>query len=141
VEVLQIDVAHIGNLGMRSMSGTTGQGSLRRIMTTVHKLATIACLVCASTSGTLLAAPLASADEQAFFSQVYQYVHPSVTQARLLELGYQACNVRRSGQSTDAAKSAVDRSLSAQGVVSSNAEVGSLVHVAIDTLCPEVGYP
>ncbi len=28
-----------------------------------------------------------------------------------------------------------------QGVMSSNAEVGSLVHAAVDTLCPEVGYP
>jgi Protein of unknown function (DUF732) len=89
----------------------------------------------------LTVAPLAAADEQGFFSQIYLIAHPSLTGPRLLELGYQTCSVRRSGQSTDDAKVAVWQSLNAQGVVSSNAEIGSLVHVAIDTLCPEVGYP
>lgn len=90
--------------------------------------------------GMLTATPAAS-DEQDFFSQVYLTAHPSVTGPRLLELGNKTCSVRRAGGSTDDAKVAVWRSLNAQGVVSSNAEMGSLVHVAIDTLCPEVGYP
>ncbi|AFP37703.1 DUF732 domain-containing protein [Mycolicibacterium smegmatis] len=84
---------------------------------------------------------VAHADEQAFMSQVYLYAHPSLTGPRLLDLGYQACRVRREGRSTDAAKVAVWQTLSADGILSSNAEIGSLVHVAIDTLCPEVGYP
>ena len=90
-----------------------------------------------------LTAPLAQATpaEQDFFSQVYLYAHPSVTDARLLQLGYQACSTLRSGQTVDAAKTTVYDSLDSQGVVSSNAEMGSLVHVAVDTLCPEVGYP
>jgi hypothetical protein len=89
----------------------------------------------------LAGAPLAAADEQGFLAQVYLTAHPPVTGPRLLELGYQACSTRRSGQSTDAAKVAVWKGLDAQGVVASNAETGSLVHVAVDTLCPEVGYP
>ena len=68
-------------------------------------------------------------------------MHPSVTGPRLLELGNLTCSVRRSGQSTNDAKVAVYKSLIAQGVVSASAEYGSLVHAAIDTLCPEVGYP
>lgn len=84
---------------------------------------------------------VAHADEQAFMSQVYLYAHPSLTGPRLLDLGYQACRVRREGRSTDAAKVALWKTLSADGILSSNAEIGSLVHVAIDTLCPEVGYP
>ena len=83
----------------------------------------------------------ASANEQAFLAQVYLYAHPSVTADRLMQLGELTCAVRRSGQSTDDSKSAVWQSLQNQGVVSSNAEIGSLVHVAVDTLCPEVGYP
>lgn len=79
--------------------------------------------------------------EQQYLSAVYQYVHPSVTDSRLVELGYLTCRVRRGGSSTDDAKVAVWKNLDAAGVVSSNAEVGSLVHVAIDNLCPEVGYP
>lgn len=87
-------------------------------------------------------APVAGASpEQDFYSQVYLSVHPSVTGPRLLELGNLTCSVRRSGQSTNDAKVAVYKSLIAQGVVSASAEYGSLVHAAIDTLCPEVGYP
>lgn len=86
-------------------------------------------------------APQAKADEQAFFSQMSAYYHPNIPQTRLLELGYQACSVRRAGQDSDAAKAALNRSLDAQGIFASNAEIGTLVHVAVDTLCPEVGYP
>ena len=87
------------------------------------------------------ATPGSSAAEQDFFSEVYLYAHPPVTDQRLLQLGYQACSIRRNGGSTDNAKEALWNSLYNGGVVSSNAEIGSLVHVAIDTLCPEVGYP
>jgi hypothetical protein len=96
----------------------------------------------------LIGAPVAGADsytstaaEQNFYSQVYLYAHPSLTDARLLELGYQACAVRRSGLSTGNAKVSLWKTLEGQGMLASNAEIGSLVHVAVDTLCPEVGYP
>lgn len=110
-------------------------------MATNRKLATWAIALGALMVFSSLATPHARADDQAFFSQINLYGHPSVTQSRLLELGYQACGVRRSGQDSDAAKAALSQSLTAQGVVSSNAEIGTLVHVAVDTLCPEVGYP
>jgi hypothetical protein len=110
-------------------------------MTIALKLAAAACVAGSLAGLTTIQAAVASASEQDFFGQVYLYAHPSVTGARLLELGYQACNVRHSEQSTDTAKVAVWKSLEAQGVLPSNAEVGSLVHVAVDTLCPEVGYP
>jgi len=103
-------------------------------------------LLCATYIGGATAAP-ADADpgftpaEQQFLADLYQYVHPSVKPARLVELGNLTCSVRRNGASTDDAKTAVWQSLDRQGVVSSNAEVGTLVHVAIDRICPEVGYP
>ncbi len=77
---------------------------------------------------------------QNFLSAAAPY-RPPVTDQRLLELGYQACSVRRAGGSSDEAKSALWRSLSDQGIISPQVVVGSLVHVAVDTLCPEVGYP
>jgi hypothetical protein len=94
-----------------------------------------------------IAAPWAHADpdftssEQRYLSDLYQYVHPSVTAARLVELGNLTCSVRRSGSSADDAKNVVWQNLDSAGVVSSNAEMGTLVHVAINHLCPEVGYP
>jgi hypothetical protein len=108
----------------------------------------VVCLMIAVSclSGTI-AAPAVQADpgftssEQRYLSDLYQYVHPSVTAARLVELGNLTCSVRRSGSSADEAKNAVWQNLDAAGVVSSNAEMGTLVHVAVDNLCPEVGYP
>lgn len=79
--------------------------------------------------------------EQRFLADLYQYVHPSVTALRLVELGMVACAVRTDGGSSYDARDAVWRNLNAAGVVSSNAEMGTLVHVAVDHLCPEVGYP
>jgi hypothetical protein len=87
------------------------------------------------------ATPGTTTAEQNFYSEVYLYAHPPVTEQRLLQLGYQACAVRRAGGDSDEAKSVLWRSLYNQGVLSAQAEVGSLVHVAVDTLCPEVGYP
>jgi hypothetical protein len=82
-----------------------------------------------------------TAAEQDFFAQIYQIGPLNLTGPRLLELGYQACGVRRSGGSSFDARESLWDSLLAQGVLSSNAVLGSLVHVAVDTLCPEVGYP
>lgn len=79
--------------------------------------------------------------EQHYLDDLDQYVHPRVAPPTLLELGNLACSVRRSGMSSDDAREAVWQNLSDAGVVSSNAETGTLVHVAVDNLCPEVGYP
>jgi hypothetical protein len=88
--------------------------------------------------------PPAQADPQAdadFLDAVYPIAHPQVSSQTLVQLGHQACGVRRAGGGTGDAKVAITKTLWTQGVMSSNAEVGSLVHAAVDTLCPEVGYP
>jgi hypothetical protein len=87
------------------------------------------------------ASPAVNPEEQGFFQQIYQVGHPNVSASQLLKLGYQTCDIRLGGGSTDDAKASLFRVLDTQGLFSSNAEVGTLVHVAINTLCPEVGYP
>lgn len=107
----------------------------------------IGALVVAGTLASVMGAPAAHAApgmtpaEQRYLADLYQYVHPPVTDARLVELGNLTCSARRGGSSTDDAKVAVWRNLDASGVSTSNAEIGTLVHEAIDYLCPEVGYP
>lgn len=97
--------------------------------------------------GAAVVVPVAQADpgytmaEQRYLASLYPLAHPSVTDARLVELGNLTCAVRRGGSSTNEAKAAVMRNLDTSGVLSSNAEIGTLVHVAVDNLCPEVGYP
>lgn len=88
-----------------------------------------------------VADPQFTSAEQAYLADLYLLAHPSVTAPRLVELGNLACAVRRSGGSSYDARDAVWQNLNAGGVVSSNAEMGTLVHVAVDNLCPEVGYP
>lgn len=76
-----------------------------------------------------------------FLTEVYQYAHPQVSPQLLMQLGHQACGVRRAGGSSGDAKVAISKTLWAQGFDAIGAEVGSLVHAAVNTLCPEVGYP
>lgn len=78
---------------------------------------------------------------QTYLSELEVYVHPKVSSNRLIELGNLACSARRSGMSSDDARMILWDNLKASGVTSSNAETGTLVHVAVDNLCPEVGYP
>ena len=81
--------------------------------------------------------------ERQFLAEADQYLlRPRPTDKLLLELGYQACAVRRSGGSSDDAKVAIWNTWDSSGIRSAaGVEVGSLVHVALDNLCPEVGYP
>ncbi|WP_369829763.1 DUF732 domain-containing protein [Mycobacterium sp. 852002-51152_SCH6134967] len=77
---------------------------------------------------------------QRYLSELDKYVHPNVSPGRLIELGDLACSTRRSGVSADDTRMVLWQNLKDSGVVSDNAETGTLVDVAADTLCPEVGY-
>lgn len=81
--------------------------------------------------------------ERQYLAQADQYLaRPRPTDVLVLQLGNQACQVRRGGGSSDEAKVAIWNTWNSAGIrPASGAEVGSLVHVAVDTLCPEVGYP
>lgn len=90
------------------------------------------------------AEPFASGPgERQYLAEVDQYLlRPRPTDDVVLRVGHQACQVRRSGGSSDDAKGVIWNTL--EGGSSrrfGGAEVGSIVHVAVDNLCPEVGYP
>lgn len=88
--------------------------------------------------------PYGSTDaERQYLAQADQYLlRPRPTDKVVLQLGYQACVVRRAGGSSDDAKAAIWNIWDTYGMREAvGAEVGSLVHVAVDNLCPEVGYP
>lgn len=96
------------------------------------------------------AAPLAWAEpyggtpaERQFLAEADQYLQrPRPSDVLILQLGRQACEVRRNGGSSDDAKAVIWNTWDDSGHrPASGAEVGSLVHVAVDNLCPEVGYP
>lgn len=93
---------------------------------------------------TVVMSPAVHADPAAdanFLTEVYQHAHPQVSPQLLTNLGHQVCAVRRAGGDNGDAKVAISKTLWAQGFDAIGAEVGSLTHDAVDTLCPEVGYP
>lgn len=82
--------------------------------------------------------------EQQFLTATHQYLGvPRPPDGFILQLGRQVCQIRHDGGSSDDAEVAIWNTWNASGlgVIPSGAETGSLVHSAIDNLCPEVGYP
>lgn len=78
---------------------------------------------------------------QRYLADLSRFVHPDVGPDRLVELGNLACSARRRGMSSDDASMAVWEELKGSGLVSNMAETGTIVSVAVENLCPEVGYP
>jgi Protein of unknown function (DUF732) len=99
--------------------------------------------------GAAMLAPTAGAEpygdtpaERQYLAEADQYMQrPRPTDVAVLRVGKQACQVRRSGGTSDDAKAEIWKTFDQYGISMSGAEVGSLVHVAVDNLCPEVGYP
>lgn len=83
-----------------------------------------------------------TAAEQQFINELNQYIPPPrLIDQTFLKLGYQACGLMRGGQSPDYAKAAVWQTYDSYGYLPlAGAQIGSLVHVAADTLCPDVDY-
>ncbi len=84
-----------------------------------------------------------TAVEQRYLTDVDQYLtRPRPPDPFVLQLGYQACQVRRGGGSSDEAKVAVWKTWASSGLgLPSGAVVGSLIHVAVDNLCPRGRLP
>ena len=90
----------------------------------------------------LALSPTASASPSSYLLALSQLAHPAVSNDVLLFAGQQACSTLQGVRSSDYAKQAVYYSiLNRTGVIPSMAEAGTIVHVAVDHLCPEVGYP
>ncbi|OBJ97956.1 hypothetical protein A9W96_18880 [Mycobacterium sp. 1245852.3] len=90
--------------------------------------------------GLVAAAPPAAADDNQFLSDllVGNMAHPSLTPPALVKLGHQACADIAAGVSPDLEKGHLGTQLMSQGIASSNAEVGTLIHFALRDLCPNV---
>lgn len=86
--------------------------------------------------------PIASGSPSSYLQALSQVAHPTVNTDVLLFAGQQACSSLQAVRSFDMAEKAVYYSiLNRTGVTPNMAEVGTIVHVAVDQLCPEVGYP
>jgi hypothetical protein len=90
--------------------------------------------------GVVASAPPAAADDNQFLSHLLtgNMAHPPLTPSALVNMGHQACSDIAGGVSPDYEKDNLDRALSNQGVTASRAEVGTLIHFALQDLCPNV---
>lgn len=64
--------------------------------------------------------------------------HPSLTPPALVKMGHQACSDIGGGVSPAFEKGQLGTQLSNQGIASSNAEVGTVIHFTLRDLCPNV---
>jgi hypothetical protein len=92
-----------------------------------------------------LGAPVAGADpdltssENQFFLDLQSpMAHPPLLLPALVKMGHQACSDISSGVSPDVEKGNLQMGLLNQGINTSNADVGTLVHFALRDLCPDV---
>ena len=95
-------------------------------------------LVTLGVAAVLLAAP-AQADDNRYLNDLTapRVVHPPVSNADLLIEGREVCfHVRKIGMTPDAARDALVNELTYQGVKSDYASAGTLVHFALQDLCP-----
>jgi hypothetical protein len=90
-------------------------------------------------AGAVLLAGPASADDDSYLNDLTapRTVHPPVSNANLLIEGREVCfHVRKIGMTADAAKDALVNELTYRGVNSDYASAGTLVHFALQDLCP-----
>ena len=121
----------------------TGWRQRDRLGTGVSVLLAIGSL-CVAAAPSATAEPFASGPgEREYLAQVDQYLRlPRPTDVVMLNIGKQVCQVRRNGGSSDDAKRIIwDALEDGSSRHFAGAEVGSIVHVAVNNLCPEVGYP
>ena len=90
--------------------------------------------------GLIVGAPLAAADDGQFLNHLLtgNMAHPPLTPTALVKMGHQACAEIAGGVSPDVEKDNLVTLLSNQGVAASRAEMGTLVHFALQDLCPNV---
>lgn len=89
---------------------------------------------------TFVVSPIASASPSSYIQALSQLSHPAVSNDVLLFAGQQACNTLQGIPSVDLAEQAVYYSiLNRSGVIPNMADVGTIVHVAVDHLCPQAG--
>lgn len=89
---------------------------------------------------TFMVSPIASASPSSYLQALSQMPHPAVSNDVLLFAGQQACNTLLGIPNFDLAEQAVYYSiLNRSGVIPNMADVGTIVHVAFDHLCPQVG--
>ena len=95
------------------------------------------------TASPVAAEPYGTPIEEHFLDEANQYLMiPKPIDSVVLKLGYDACQARRSGLSSDEARLVLWDTWTELGMrPTSLAELGSIVHVAVENLCSEVGYP
>ena len=91
-------------------------------------------------SGTARADPGSVGPEQLFLRDVMSSMVPSWPSDQTIPMGQQACAGMAGGSSADQATDSLVMGLLNQGIQASNAEVGTLVHLAANDLCPQVSY-
>jgi hypothetical protein len=93
--------------------------------------------------GTLaLLAPMAHADTNQYLADLHSpgMAHPAIPDSGLLAIGNDVCAKLSGGATSDAARDWLVGHLAHGGYQASNAEAGTVVHYALQDLCPAAGH-
>jgi hypothetical protein len=89
-----------------------------------------------------LLAPIAHADANQYLADLHSpgMVHPSIPDSGLIAIGNDVCAKVSGGATSDAARDWLVGHLAHGGYQASNAEAGTVVHYALQDLCPGAGH-
>jgi hypothetical protein len=84
--------------------------------------------------------PGSVAPDQRFLADVMSYMIPPWPSDETTQLGHRVCADMAKGVSADAERNTLVMDLLRQGIQASNAQVGTMVHLAVQDLCPQIPY-
>ncbi|MEM6109827.1 DUF732 domain-containing protein [Mycobacterium sp. 050272] len=89
-----------------------------------------------------LLTPAARADANQYLADLHSpgIAHPSIPDSGLIAIGNDVCSKLSDGATSDAARDWLVGHLAHGGYQASNAEAGTVVHYALQDLCPGAGH-
>lgn len=107
----------------------------------VHKVINSLTVLAGALGMLALLAPLADADTNQYLADLHApgMARPSIPDSGLLAIGNDVCAKMNGGATSDAARDWLVAHLAHGGYQASNAEAGTVVHYALQDLCPGAG--
>jgi hypothetical protein len=113
---------------------------MTRISTRIAVGALLTSLLSTVVAPAALADPGAVSPDQRFLADIMSYMIPPWPGGETSQLGHRVCADMATGVTADAERNAIVDDLLRRNILASNADVGTMVHFAVQDLCPQIPY-
>lgn len=113
---------------------------MTRVRTIAAGGALLASLLAGGVAPTSLADPGTVSPDQHFLADIMSYMIPPWPGGETSQLGHRVCTDMATGVTADAERNAIVDDLFRRNILASNADVGTMVHFAVQDLCPQIPY-